>query len=403
MTETIIQANITASELDAYLEQAIKTNMLLASKGRNKKAICVWGGHGKGKTDVIKAFALRTNIGYAELNPAQMEEMGDFIGMPVIENDKMIYKRPSWTPDPDDERPGIFLIDDFNRAPTRILAGFMQLFQDYKLVSWAIPKNWTIVCTANPENEGYAVEHLDPAIKTRFQHLNFVFEIDEWLKWASSKSEINDDIIQFIAQYHESMEINNPRQFSDGAEFLSCMFEDVNMYSRDVKNFDRNAQIAMGAAWNPRTVSDFINFVENGIVSLPTIEDIGTGAVNIEAEFERIYTETGGAIIGISRLLLTRLSVYIEKNYYTMKKRDAMFKNFIKMLCNHRISNDLRNNFIDTFWKSLLVTNASGVQSLIPISKRREFNSTQVEVKDVNGNLITTCINDLIHAGFSNE
>ena len=52
---------------------------------------------------------------------------------------------------PKEEKPGIILFDDGNRASPRILKGMMQLIQDYRTISWSIPDGWTILFfTGNP-------------------------------------------------------------------------------------------------------------------------------------------------------------------------------------------------------------------------------------------------------------
>jgi MoxR-like ATPase len=118
-----------AKELEKFLAYTLQTNQESEKKGKLKTPLCIWGEHGIGKTESVQKFAQKNGYKWAYIAPAQFEEMGDLTGMPRIESKKikMVKKErtvlavPEWVPQ--EEVPGILLIDDVNRADDRILRG----------------------------------------------------------------------------------------------------------------------------------------------------------------------------------------------------------------------------------------------------------------------------------------
>ena len=93
--------------------------------------------HGIGKSELVRDYAIKAGYEFIYIAPAQFEEMGDLTGMPKIEtnaNNESVTRLipPQWVPKT--EGPGIFLIDDVNRADDRILRGIMQLLQ---IMNWS--------------------------------------------------------------------------------------------------------------------------------------------------------------------------------------------------------------------------------------------------------------------------
>ena len=198
---------------------------------RKKTPICIWGPHGIGKTQLLKTLAEELTSEenrsqderwlFTDVAPAQFEEMGDLLGMPAIDpgvlddpsDDKTIMVPPEWTPfkieqaryeETGKNGPGIFLIDDMNRADIRIISGIMQLLQDYQLASWAMPEGWHMVLTANPPGGEYIVRELDDAMMTRMMHIEMRYDEKVWARWAE-KQGIDPRGISFVLGYPELM------------------------------------------------------------------------------------------------------------------------------------------------------------------------------------------------------
>jgi MoxR-like ATPase len=154
-------STLNASEITQFLEYALAQNDQLAERGERGTPICIWGTHGIGKTETIIDFAQRKGYATVYCAPAQFEEMGDLHGIPEVydpnpevpdsDDAYTVYRRPEWLraalDSVDSNRPGLFILDDFNRADDRILQGCMQLLQLHKLFSWSLPPRWQIVLT----------------------------------------------------------------------------------------------------------------------------------------------------------------------------------------------------------------------------------------------------------------
>lgn len=73
----------------------------------------------------------------------------------------------------------------------------MQLFQNYELVSWVLPPQWLIVCTANPDGGDYSVTTLDEAMLTRMLHVTMEFDAQAWARWAE-RNDVDSRGINFV-------------------------------------------------------------------------------------------------------------------------------------------------------------------------------------------------------------
>ena len=233
---------------------------------------------GVGKTSIVKSLAT-TPIDWngkhydgfkvIDIPLAQIEEMGDVLGYPVEEikmidkdgnnkwikavdclikdfldkgyttdgEQRTIYAPPSWVPK--EECPGVLLFDDGNRASQRIMKGLMQLVQDYRTISWSIPKGWTIVFTGNPDNRFNQVTSMDTAQLSRMKFITLMPDAVEWSVWAENNG-IDKRLISFILRYPEMMigaERTNPRSLAefgrtlkrfpslDGDNYKKCLIE----------------------------------------------------------------------------------------------------------------------------------------------------------------------------------
>ena len=189
-----------------FLERIVNLNIENAKRDRPKHVPCLWGSHGIGKTDLCFQLKEEGVISQLAVIPlAQIEETGDIHGLPLRTEDETgrpitVMAPPKWVPT--SEEVGVVCIDDFNRADPRIIRAIMQLLQFYETISWKLPKNTTIVLTANPEEGPYTVTTLDPAMLTRMAHITMVTDKVQWLEWAQ-RHDIDSRVMSFIAQYPE--------------------------------------------------------------------------------------------------------------------------------------------------------------------------------------------------------
>ena len=141
-----MKSEITIQEFKDVLNYIIDNNKKLTAEGKPKVVIEALGVHGLGKTESIIQVAEERNMRVVKINLAQIEELGDFVGIPVKEykviddkgsevwvddkvldaylkagyslssvtESRMSYAIPSWVPKDDEEI--ILLLDDFRRA-----------------------------------------------------------------------------------------------------------------------------------------------------------------------------------------------------------------------------------------------------------------------------------------------
>lgn len=298
-------AKVNASSLQKLVKHHIQRNRHLLRRGQPGIPICIWGAHGIGKTQMVRDFAKANQWKIISLAPAQFEEMGDFIGMPEIENGRTILRKPSWVPE--DFGPGILLLDDFNRADDRILKGLMPLLQEGRLVSWALPPDWHIFLTANPDEGDYHVTPLDPAMLTRMLNVQLVFSIASWADWAALHR-LPASLIDFVLLYPE---VIGPER--SNARSVSLFFESIQEVSLQRKNYDLIEVIARGYL-DEESVGQFMTYVKGAQLGLPAIKTLlSTSAFESEVAtpFEQFLEQ--------SEQLLDVLSAYWNRLYRTLK------------------------------------------------------------------------------------
>ncbi len=258
-------ATAKSSEVIRFIQHVFATNQLAIQEGQKAEPICIWGRHGIGKTELIDSFAQQNGYQLAYLAPAQFEEMGDLIGMPQIVNGQTTFAPPQWVPTT--PGPGILLIDDINRADDRILRGLMQLLQKYKLQSWALPKDWQIICTANPDGGDYSVTPLDDAIITRMRHITMVFDVTEWAQWAEQNN-IDSHGINFVLSNPEHLQgqRTTPRT-------LVQFFKSI----KNIPDLEKEKELVLLLAegsLDAATTAAFIDFIDQGMYRLIGPEDV---------------------------------------------------------------------------------------------------------------------------------
>lgn len=328
-------ARVSAGSVAALLEHALDS---MAQTAERPTPLCIWGVHGIGKTELVRDLARARGCDFVYIAPAQFEEMGDLLGMPKISADAALgevtrFVAPEWVPR--QPGPGILLLDDVNRADDRILRGIMQLFQNYELVSWALPPQWLIVCTANPDGGDYSVTTLDEAMLTRMLHVTMEFDAQTWARWAE-RNGIDPRGINFVLTYPElvSGRRTTPRslvQFFNSLRTLGDLREHLGL-----------VRLLGDAALDPETTQAFISFIHLNLDRLPTPEDI-LGAEDFGAiarRLDRLVHEGDTKRLDVLSVVVTRLS-----NHLLVRPDDpseAELANLKRFLLLDLLPNDLR-------------------------------------------------------------
>ncbi|BDD12606.1 hypothetical protein FUAX_50380 (plasmid) [Fulvitalea axinellae] len=325
--------NTRAKEVVEFVEHILESNIRSEMAGKKKTPVCIWGRHGIGKTEIVEQVARKNGYKWAYIAPAQFEEMGDLIGMPVIENGKTIFRAPEWVPT--EPGPGVLLIDDVNRADDRILRGIMQLLQNFELVSWTLPEGWQIILTANPDGGDYSVTPMDDAMLTRMMHITMRFEPKDWALWAEAAG-VDERGINFVLTYPEIVEGNRttPRtlvQFFDSISNIDKLEDHLGL-----------VQTLADSCLDETTVASFMTFVSQNLSKLISPEEI----LNAKNFKQKVYTGLSEMVkketlrVDIIATLCTRVVNYLTLN--NTKLNATQLKNLQDFIKIDYLPNDIR-------------------------------------------------------------
>lgn len=214
----------------------------------------------KPKTTLIEDIAKERGMTMCKVNLAQLEEIGDLVGMPIkeyevawVENGqvkqtrwmpesqtkhldlrlkltgkvRMSYAPPAWLPMNENPNGTIVFLDDYTRANSMFMQATMEIINTASYISWKLPKYTSIVLSSNPDDGQFSVTSLDNAQKTRFINFNVKFNIEDWAKWAE-EAEIDGRAINFELLYgdeifkkHNNIQTVNPRSYTTFCKAIS--------------------------------------------------------------------------------------------------------------------------------------------------------------------------------------
>jgi AAA domain (dynein-related subfamily) len=307
------------SQIRRLLKHQWEVNVLAEKNGSPQMPLCIWGEHGVGKTQLVEDFTREKAYEFCYLAPAQLDEMGDLLGLPALENGQTVLRPPAWSPS--NPGPGILLIDDLNRADDRILRGLMQLLQRRALLSWQLPAGWQIVCTANPDNGDYSVTPLDEAMLSRLLHVTLRFDPQEWALWAR-KNGVHPTGIQFLLSRSEDAYKANPRAWT---QFFAAYAQ------APAGDLDLILYLAMGIV-GEKAAADFIQFLRSGEDQVPAPEAI-LNALNFSGEILpalRVLQHDGVLKVDVLAALQQNLLSLVEEKGINVQQSENLI-NFLTL------------------------------------------------------------------------
>ena len=251
---------ITLNEFKEVFSYLLDNNKQLEDKGLRPIAVGLEGEAGIGKTSLIEDIAKERGMTLCKVNLAQLEEIGDLVGLPIkeyevawIENNqvkqtrwmpenqtknldlrlkltgkvRMSYAPPAWLPIEENPNGIILFLDDYTRANSMFMQASMEIINTASYISWKLPKYTSIVLSSNPDDGQFSVTSLDNAQKTRFINFNVKFNIEDWAKWAE-EAEIDGRAINFELYYgneifkkHNNIQAVNPRSYTTFCKAIS--------------------------------------------------------------------------------------------------------------------------------------------------------------------------------------
>lgn len=251
---------ITLNEFKEVFSYLLDNNKHLEDNNLRPIAVGVEGEAGIGKTTLVEDIAKERGMTMCKVNLAQLEEIGDLVGMPIkeyevawVENGqvkqtrwmpesqtkhldlrlkltgkvRMSYAPPAWLPMDENPNGTIVFLDDYTRANSMFMQATMEIINTASYISWKLPKYTSIVLSSNPDDGQFSVTSLDNAQKTRFINFNVKFNIEDWAKWAE-EAEIDGRAINFELLYgdeifkkHNNVQTVNPRSYTTFCKAIS--------------------------------------------------------------------------------------------------------------------------------------------------------------------------------------
>ena len=251
---------MTLNEFKEVFSYLLDNNKHLEDSNLRPIAVGVEGEAGIGKTTLIEDVAKERGMTLCKVNLAQLEEIGDLVGMPMkecevawIENGqvkdkrwmpesqtknldlrlkltgrvRMSYAPPAWLPVDENPNGTIVFLDDYTRANSMFMQATMEIINTASYISWKLPKYTSIVLSSNPDDGQFSVTSLDNAQKTRFINFNLKLNIEDWAKWAE-EAEIDGRAINFELLYgneifkkHNNVQTVNPRSYTTFCKAIS--------------------------------------------------------------------------------------------------------------------------------------------------------------------------------------
>lgn len=217
------------------------------------EAVFVSGPPGVGKSAVIAQLAKEMGIGFIDERMLQRDPV-DVRGLPQIIDGETVWSRPDFLPT---EGKGILFLDELNAAPPLVQAACYQLIHDRKIGNHTLPEGWLPIGAGNREKDRAVVARMPSALANRFTHIDFEFDLDEWISWAVQNN-IRPELIAFLRWRPEMLNNFDPKK-NIKAFATPRTNEKLSRYM-DVSNGDLDYELACGVTGEAHA-TEFIGFL----------------------------------------------------------------------------------------------------------------------------------------------
>lgn len=374
--KVLSQSKLTTIELKNVLNHVIKNNLVIQKEGQVPVAINIVGDAGLGKTSVVDQVGQENGFkkeNCVKLNLSQLDEIGDLIGIPVIEHQmiktdvngktvgkwvkeklttlelengfaltnksRMGYAEPAWIVGK--TGPGILFLDDYSRCSQRFAQAVMELISTQEYMSWKLPEGWTVMLSSNPDDGFYNVVDQDPAQKSRMLNVEVKWDAKIWADWAE-KNKIDGRAINFVLLNPEIVGKDrsiNPRS-------ITLFFNSI----KSIPNFEAQLDLiqCLGeGSLGVEATTLFTTFILNKLDKLITPEEI----LDTTVKFEVIEGKLNELINGktyradIANTLVTRLTNHILYSFDENKCDDLHMQRMKDLMLTKAVGTDLRYVF----------------------------------------------------------
>ena len=189
---------------------------VLAVAHQTRKPVLLEGPSGIGKSECVRSVAEdRLDVACIALDLSLLEPP-DLLGLPVIAKGRTSYATPTSLPL---DGTGILLLEELNRAERYIRQPVLQLLSARSLNDYVLPDDWSVVAAVNPQNAGYDVDSLDPALLDRFLRLKVTADRDSWVAWAVAAG-VHPVVLELARTHDRLLEGASPRAWKHVSDLL---------------------------------------------------------------------------------------------------------------------------------------------------------------------------------------
>lgn len=184
------------SKLDPVTVTPQVLSEVLLSSLRAGRAVAIESKPGQGKTEIV--YQVGDTLDWpVHLFRAALREPTDLSGFPAPDPENAGFYRMLRPGDlPRTRGPGIFFMDELNRAPLMTQNACMHYALRDSHDGHALPEGWVAVCAVNPVDRG--VQQSPRALEERFKWVRLETDLGDWRKWASGAG-INPYVIAFLS------------------------------------------------------------------------------------------------------------------------------------------------------------------------------------------------------------
>ena len=156
------------------------------------------GPTGIGKSHVFHSIGKSINLPVIDRRLSQMTE-GDIIGLPELVDGVTRFAPVDWLVRACEE-PVVLFFDELNRATLEVQQCAFQIVLDRELNGKKLHPQTRVYAAVNEGSE-YQVLDMDPALLRRFWTMELEPTTEDWLIWASQRSDMATMVTEFIKSY----------------------------------------------------------------------------------------------------------------------------------------------------------------------------------------------------------
>ncbi len=178
------------------------------------------GPHGIGKSEFLETYAEQRGLQIFVLDLSLLEAT-DLTGIPYIQDGLTYFAPPSTLPPGDSTQPCMLVLEELNRCDRSVRQPCLQLLTTRRLNDYKLPPQCFLAACINPDDAGYEVDSLDPALASRFVTLNVVPDHAAWLLWAREHG-LFAGLVRFVEKFSQAFDRAPPRTWTLAARLIDA-------------------------------------------------------------------------------------------------------------------------------------------------------------------------------------